>query len=199
MFLYLSRWIRSFSGKKLQQYTIARNDESSVGTLPCKLTTSSSVLKWLIFSCISLCATTSCSSKIRWRKQQVRHMEEELQRYVFTMFVTDCVEHEYHDGHHDTSLEKPPKLMQMLDSDKNTKTTQFWLQHVTLIPASLHWLLIYLRIDFKLVLFIIDLAPLDLTDCLFQNIPNPSFRSSNTDLLLKPEIMHTKHLSATIV
>ena len=63
-------------------------------------------------------------------------------------------------------------------------------EHITPVLASLHWLPVVFRIDFKILLLVYKgvngLAPSYLYDCLKRYVPNRPLRSSNADLLDAP-------------
>ena len=70
-------------------------------------------------------------------------------------------------------------------------------EHITPVLASLHWLPVVFRIDFKILLLVYKalngLAPSYLTDCLSRYVPNRPLRSSSADLLDVPKMAYRKH------
>ena len=68
--------------------------------------------------------------------------------------------------------------------------------HITPVLASLHWLPVVFRIDFKIILLVYKalngLAPSYLLDCLPRYIPNRPLRSSTAGLLAVPKRVTTK-------
>ena len=69
-------------------------------------------------------------------------------------------------------------------------------EHITPVLASLHWLPVVFRIDFKILLLVYkalnSLAPSYLLDCLPKYVPNRPLRSSTAGLLAVPKKMSTK-------
>ena len=69
-------------------------------------------------------------------------------------------------------------------------------EHITPVLASLHWLPVVFRIDFKVLLLVYKalngLAPPYLLDCLPKYVPTRPLRSSTADLLVVPQKMATK-------
>ena len=72
--------------------------------------------------------------------------------------------------------------------------------HITPVLASLHWLPVVFRIDFKIILLVYKalngLAPAYLDDCLVRYVPERPLRSSNEDLLVVPKMNYRKHSEA---
>ena len=70
-------------------------------------------------------------------------------------------------------------------------------EHITPVLASLHWLPVVFRIDFKILLLVYKalngLAPSYLADCLPRYVPNRPLRSSSADLLEVPTMVYKKH------
>ena len=70
-------------------------------------------------------------------------------------------------------------------------------EHITPVLASLHWLPVTLRIDFKVLLLVFKaqkgLAPSYLSDCLSEYVPNRLLRSLNADLLNVPQTKCKKY------
>lgn len=70
-------------------------------------------------------------------------------------------------------------------------------EHITPVLASLHWLPVVFRIDFKILLLVYKalngLAPSYLVDCLPRYAPNRPLRSSSADLLDIPKMAYKKH------
>ena len=70
-------------------------------------------------------------------------------------------------------------------------------EHITPILASLHWLPVVFRIDFKVLLLVYKalngLAPPYLSDCLVRYVPERPLRSSNADLLVVPTMNYRKY------
>ena len=70
-------------------------------------------------------------------------------------------------------------------------------EHITPVLASLHWLPVTFRIDFKILLLVYKalygLAPSYLHDCLDRYVPNRPLRSSNADLLDVPTMSYVKY------
>ena len=70
-------------------------------------------------------------------------------------------------------------------------------EHITPVLASLHWLPVVFRIDFKILLLVYKgvngLAPSYLYDCLKRYVPNRPLRSSNADLLDPPTVAYKKY------
>ena len=64
-------------------------------------------------------------------------------------------------------------------------------EHITPILASLHWLPVSFRIDFKILLFVFKalhgLAPVYITELLKPHAPSRSLRSANQSLLVVPK------------
>jgi len=60
-------------------------------------------------------------------------------------------------------------------------------EHITPVLMELHWLPVYQRIVFKVLLFVYktqhNLAPLYVSDCLSGYVPNRRLRSYNVNLL----------------
>ena len=69
-------------------------------------------------------------------------------------------------------------------------------EHITPVLASLHWLPVVFRIDYKILLLVYKalngLAPSYLSDCLPRYVPGRHLRSSNADLLDPPPKMNYK-------
>ena len=69
--------------------------------------------------------------------------------------------------------------------------------HITPVLASLHWLPVVFRIDFKILLLVYkalnDLAPSYLRDCLDKYVPGRPLRSSSADLLTVPTMSYVKY------
>ena len=69
-------------------------------------------------------------------------------------------------------------------------------EHITPVLASLHWLPVVFRIDFKILLLVYKarngLAPSYLSDCLFKYEPNRILRSSSAELLDVPTMSYQK-------
>ena len=74
---------------------------------------------------------------------------------------------------------------------KKTRST-----HVTPLLKELHWLPIYLRIDFKIALFVYkslnNLAPVYIKDLLSPYVPKRALRSMNKNSLVDP-VSHLKN------
>ena len=70
-------------------------------------------------------------------------------------------------------------------------------EHITPVLASLHWLPVVFRIDFKILLLVYKarngLAPSYLSDCLFKYEPNRILRSSSAELLDVPTMSYQKY------
>ena len=70
-------------------------------------------------------------------------------------------------------------------------------EHITPVLASLHWLPVVYRIDFKILLLVYKalngLAPPYLVDCLSRYVPNRSLRSASADLLTVPKMTYRKY------
>ena len=70
-------------------------------------------------------------------------------------------------------------------------------EHITPVLASLHWLPVVFRIDFKILLLVYKalngLAPSYLVDCLPRYVPNRPLRSSSADQLVVPKMAYKKH------
>ena len=70
-------------------------------------------------------------------------------------------------------------------------------EHITPVLASLHWLPVVFRIDFKILLLVYKalngLAPSYLDDCLPRYVPNRTLRSSSADLLDVPTMKYKKY------
>ena len=70
-------------------------------------------------------------------------------------------------------------------------------EHITPVLASLHWLPVVFRIDFKVLLLVYKalngLAPPYLGDCLERYVPERPLRSSNADLLVVPKMNYRKY------
>ena len=70
-------------------------------------------------------------------------------------------------------------------------------EHITPVLASLHWLPVAFRIDFKVLLLVYKalngLAPSYLGDCLVRYVPERPLRSSNADLLVVPKMNYRKY------
>ena len=70
-------------------------------------------------------------------------------------------------------------------------------EHITPVLASLHWLPVVFRIDFKILLLVYKalngLAPSYLYDCLPRYVPNRTLRSSSADLLHVPTMTYQKY------
>ena len=66
--------------------------------------------------------------------------------------------------------------------------------HITPVLASLHWLPVVFRIDFKILLLVYKalngLAPAYLYDCLDKYVPNRPLRSASADLLTVPTLTY---------
>ena len=75
-------------------------------------------------------------------------------------------------------------------------------EHITPVLASLHWLPVVFRIDFKILLLVYKaingLAPSYLVDCLPRYVPNRPLRSSGADLLEVPTMNYRKHGEAAV-
>ncbi len=69
--------------------------------------------------------------------------------------------------------------------------------HISPQLASLHWLPVSFRIDFKILLFIFkalnNLAPSYICDCLSSYAPTRTLRSSTARLLAVPKVSHKKN------
>ena len=65
-------------------------------------------------------------------------------------------------------------------------------EHITPVLASLHWLPVAFRIDFKILLLVFKalngLAPSYLEDCLNRYVPGRPLRSASADLLEIPSL-----------
>ena len=70
-------------------------------------------------------------------------------------------------------------------------------EHITPVLASLHWLPVVFRIDFKILLLVYKalngLAPSYLYDCLHRYVPGRPLRSSSADLLDAPKMTCKKY------
>ena len=70
-------------------------------------------------------------------------------------------------------------------------------EHITPVLASLHWLPVVFRIDFKILLLVYKalngLAPSYLHDCLPKYVPGRPLRSSTAGLLAVPKMASKKH------
>ena len=70
-------------------------------------------------------------------------------------------------------------------------------EHITPVLASLHWLPVVFRIDFKVLLLVYKaingLAPSYLRDCLPDYVPGRPLRSSNAGLLDPPVVNGKKY------
>ena len=70
-------------------------------------------------------------------------------------------------------------------------------EHITPVLASLHWLPVVFRIEFKILLLVYKalngLAPSYLYDCLPRYVPNRPLRSSSADLIQVPKVTCRKH------
>ena len=85
---------------------------------------------------------------------------------------------------------KPQQLVQNAAARILTRTKRFG--HITPVLASLHWLPIKFRIDFKVLLITFKalngLAPPYLKDLLHPYIPARTLRSQNAGLLIVPRV-----------
>ena len=70
-------------------------------------------------------------------------------------------------------------------------------EHITPVLASLHWLPVVFRIDFKILLLVYKalngMAPLYLSDCLDNYVPGRPLRSASQDLLEVPTMTYKKY------
>ena len=70
-------------------------------------------------------------------------------------------------------------------------------EHITPVLASLHWLPVVFRIDFKILLLVYKalngLAPSYLYNCLHRYVPTRPLRSSSADLLEVPTMTYKKY------
>ena len=69
--------------------------------------------------------------------------------------------------------------------------------HITPVLASLHWLPVDFKIDFKIILLVYKalngLAPSYLSDCLPRYVPHRHLRSSTAGLLDEPDMNYVKY------
>ena len=87
------------------------------------------------------------------------------------------------------------QLVQNAAARMITKTRK--REHITPVLASLHWLPVVFRIDFKILLLVFKalngLAPSYLVECLPRYVPNRTLRSSSAGLLEVPTMAYKKY------
>jgi hypothetical protein len=87
------------------------------------------------------------------------------------------------------------RLQLVQNAAARTKTRM--RDHITPVLASLHWLPVVFRIDFKIPLLVFKalngLAPPYLKDCLSKYVPNRSLRSASANLLDVPDMTYKKY------